>query len=444
MTRNRPKRRPGLGGSPRAKRRTLALAIGICFGATRAASASPADTFGFGAESQGMGATGAALGSGFAEAYLNPARLGADHRQTLSAGAESFLFSLHAYGIHAPGAVADGTSGLVIGLQAPIPFGGLLRDRIAIGIASFTPVRDLARARLLFPERPQFPILIDRADSLNLDLGLGADLGHGIRVGASLMVLAGLVGNVDVQSDVLGRVATVVDDQLVATYAPVLGASVDLDPNTVVAATWRGALRADFDVVVRVHDLGSLVVPDLHISGVAQYDPMQLYVELGRRLGAFDLAAGATYKHWSALHGWLGATVRCPPDRPDCAALPAPSVALSDTVVPRVGAAWHLPLTTRAVGTLRAGYFLEPSPLGEQTGAANIFDATRHALTFGYGVDLAPPAVPIHVAMYWQHHFLVERRHVKSPDVDPSNAGYPSVSTGGSVDAVGLVAGVDY
>lgn len=409
------------------------------------AAASPADLFGFGPESQSMGGTGAAVGRGFGAAYGNPALLSRSRSRELSLGYQLARFSLRADGPRAPGPLGvEGLSGTYIGAVLPIPFGGVLEHRLVAGLGAFTPRSLIARARLLYPERPQFPVLADRAQTLEFTMGLGADLGHGVRVGAGARALAELVGTVVVRTDTSGRVGTVVDDQLVATYAPVVGVAAELGRGWEAGLTWRGALSAEFQVLVEVHDLGQLVIPDLHIDGVAQYDPSELQAEVGKRLGPVLLAAGATYKRWSSFPGWTRPTVECPPSRPDCLALRTAPVGFHDTVVPRLGAELTLPLARSSEAHLRGGWFFEPSPVPEQTGASNYFDDARHAFTIGYGVTLVEPLPPVSVDAFFQEHLLVSRTHQKGAGVDPANPGAPAVKSSGSVQNFGVVLGVRF
>lgn len=391
-----------------------------------------------------MGGGGAAVGRGFETTFTNPALLSRSRKRELSLGIQAASFSLSASGKNAPGNVSEEPlSGTYIGFVLPLPFGGILQHRLVLGLGAFTPSTLIARARLLYPERPQFPLLADRAQSLDFNMGIGADLGHGIRAGIGARALAELVGTVVVRTDASGHVGTVVDDQLVATYAPVIGASYERE-KWKAGLTWRGELNADFNVSVQVHDLGLLVVPELHIAGVAQYDPMQLQLEVARKLGPWTLAAGATWKHWSAFPGWARATVECPASRPDCLALKPAPVDFHDTVVPRLGADYAIELSPAAASHLRGGYFFEMSPVPEQTSESNYWDNDRHVLTLGYGVELSDPLPPVSVDLFYQLHVLAPRTHPKDAGVDPANAGYPEVKTSGSVQNFGLIAGVKF
>lgn len=413
--------------------------------ATGVAHASPADLYGFGPRGQAMAGMGAAVGRGFEATYGNPALLSHTRTRELSIGWQAVSFSLTTEGDNAPGDVSEeGVSGTFIGVALPIPFGGILEDRVTLGLGVFTPSTLIARARLLYPERAQFPLLTDRSQTLNFNMGIGVDLGHGIRVGAGALALAELTGTVVVRTDSSGRVGTTVDDQLIATYAPIVGAAYEIDPDTEVGLTFRGALEADFDVVVQVYDLGSLVIPNLNISGVAQYDPLQLQAEIAHRFDQLTLAGGVTWKHWSAFEGWQKATVECPPSKPDCEALVPEPVGFHDVLIPRVGVMYDFSLSSDAKAQLRAGYAFEPSPVPEQTGLSNYLDSTRQVIAVGYGIELAEPLPPIRLDFFYQQQILMPRTHEKDAGVDPANAGAPSIRGSGFVFNSGVIAGVKF
>lgn len=428
----------------RATVRGSLLVVGaLC--AVGGALASPAEQFGFGPRSQALAGVGTAVGRGVDTTFTNPALLSRETRSEFTFGWQSTRFMLHADGPNAPGDLSEETlHGTTIGVVLPVPFGGFLEDRVVLGLGVFTPSTTLARARLLYPERAQFPVLTDRAHTLNFNAGAGVDIGYGLRVGAGAMALAELVGTVVVRTDTTGRVGTAVDDQLVTTFAPVAGVAWDFAKDASAGLVYRGALRADFDVIVEVNDLGSLIVPDLNITGVAQYDPAQVQLEVGRRWGAWTVALAATYKRWSAFDGWQRPTVKCPSSQPDCEALRPEPVEFHDTVVPRIAAAYAFALSPDAKAEARFGYFWEPTPMGEQTGAANYFDNDRHAIGIGYGVELAEPLPPIRVDVVYQHQFLFARTHQKKASVASDNPGAPQVETGGQVMSTGIALGVKF
>ena len=430
---------------PLVKRSLAALGVVVASLAGRDALASPQDLFGYGSRATAMGATGAASAEGIDATWGNVALLSLARSRELTLGLEEAYLDLYARGGRLPGAVhPEPMRGTVIGGVLPLPFGGVLRDRVALGFGFFTPTNVVVRGRVLYPETPQFALLGDRMQSVTIQAGLGLDLGYGIRVGAGFSALAAIAGSVVVQTDTSGSVGTKVDDQLVASYAKAFGASYDFLDDYRVGVAWRSPLAARFSVAIEVHDLGMLKVPPFNIAGLAQYDPGQLAIEVARVKGRVKIAGGVTYKKWSSYPGAPEATVLCPPEQPACLALvPAPS-GFHDTIVPRVGAEIDLDEGEGYALKLRFGYFYEPSPTPEQTGEANGFDNARHALTLGYGVHLSDPLPPIRVDFFSQWHQLAKRTHTKDPAVDPKNAAAPSVDTGGHVIMAGLTATVRF
>jgi len=423
----------------------IALTAAIALGAGRA-EASPEDVIGFGPRASALGATGAADAQGYESVYGNPALLSLARRRELALGVQSALFDLRG-----PSKVAYGPlHGSVIGAVLPVPFGGILQDRIAIGLGFFTPFDLVVRGKILYPERPQFPVA-DRTQSVAIQAAIGVDVGHGVRVGGGFAALAALSGTVLVATDASGRVGTTVDDTLVASYGPVVGASYDIGDAWRVGVTFRGTLVGRFDVVINVKDLG-ITVPPLNISGVAQYDPLQVAVEFARVKGPWRGAIGVTYKRWSAFPGIAEPTVRCPwldpktgmPVTDSCSALIPPAPGWHDTVVPRAGVERIFAPSARVEMRARAGFFFEPSPSPAQTKESNIYENARAAVTFGYGLTLGPERARFSFDAFGQAQALVPRQHVKERGVAPDNPGAPRATSGGWIGAAGFTLGVQF
>lgn len=411
-----------------------------------AAAASPQDVLGYGARTPALGATGAALAEGYEAVYANPALLSLARARRLTLGMTAATFDLRA----GPdgdqrlpyGPLRGGTIGAVL----PVPFGGVLADRVTLGLGFFTPFDVVVRGRILLPERPQF-LLADRVQSVAVQAGLGVDIGHGLRLGGGFTALAALTGSVVAATDSSGRIGTIVEDTLVASYAPIVGASWERGPWRVGAA-FRGALAGRFNVVITVRDLGEITVPPLNISGLAQYDPLQIALEVARSSGGWTVALGATYKRWSGYPGPAEATVRCPSIDPDtggpfedpCDPLIPADPGYSDTIVPRVGVERTMALRPSVTARLRGGAFFEPSPAPAQTGEQNLYDNHRLALTLGYGVSIGP----VDLDLFGQAHWLLPRSHEKDPSVSAENPGAPGAETGGVIMAGGLTAGVAF
>lgn len=392
--------------------RAWGAAIGLAVWlASGLAEASPVDVFGYGPRTSAMGATGAAIGSGAETTWANPALLSLGRERELTLGFQAAAVAVKATGPGMPGDLhPDAMRGTLIAASLPLPFEGLLRDRVAIGLAFYTPTNVVVRGRVLYPETPQFPLVTDRLQSIALQAGMGLDLGRGLRVGLGVAALAAISGTVIVATDNSGSVGTKVDDQLVASYAALLGASYDLGESYRVGLTYRGSLAARFAVQIEVHDLGALEVPPFNIAGLAQYDPWQIQGEVARVKGAWRLAVGATFKRWSVYPGAPEPTVLCPPEKPACAALVPASPGFHDTIVPRLGVERELHATGSWAVLARGGYFFEPSPAPEQKGSANLFDNSRHAVTLGGAFQLREP-LPLRVEIFGQYHLLAERTH---------------------------------
>ncbi|MBM4359491.1 MAG: hypothetical protein FJ096_15410 [Deltaproteobacteria bacterium] len=402
------------------------------------AAASPQGVLGFGHRAMALGTTGTASAEGADAVYENPALLSAARHTTLQLGFEGAALGLRVDGPGMPGAVgATPLRATTIGAVLPLPFAGILRDRAALGLGFVTPTDVVVRARLLYPERVQFP-LADRLQSVAVQAAMGLDLGHGVRLGAGVTALAALEGDVLVRTDVSGKIGTQVSDTLVASYAPVFGASWEsASGRHRVGVAFRGELVGRFDVVIRAEDLGSIVIPPLHVSGLAQYEPWQLAVEAARVEGPVRVAFGLKYAHWSAYPGPAEATVRCE-DAPElegaCDAKVPQPVGYRGTVSPRFGVEGVLDLGPAAELKGRAGYAFEPTPAPEQRGARNLFDMSRSVASVGIGVAFA--RLPFSLDAFAQLQMLHARTHEKRvEDGAPSSF---TVTTAGTLSAGGL------
>jgi long-chain fatty acid transport protein len=404
-----------------------------------------------------MGETGTASSRGWDAAYTNPALLSRVRANVLAVGVQGATLDLHADGTGLPGRVsALPAKGVLVGAEVPLPFGAALRNRVALGLALYAPTDTLVRARILYPETPQFPLFVDRAQSLALRLGAGADLGLGVRVGAGFAALAELVGSIGIAS-AGGTVSSRVEDQLLATYAPTFGAAWDLPLDRArdgarrwrVGATWRGVLEARVGVTVDASKLSTLSLPPFDIAGVAQYDPEEASLEVARDETSWVIAAGVTWKRWSAYPGVFAATVVCASGQ-ECLALAPPRIAFSDTLAPRLGAERTIPLARRAALRVRGGFLVEPTPVPRSLPTSRaydagsqgfvlvptrFFDATRYVFTVGGGVDLGEFA-PVAIDLFLQWHTLASAR----ADTPPA----PPAGLSGSALAWGLAVAVRF
>ena len=425
----------------------------LSLGAEASASASPEDVFGFGARSSALAGTGTASAEGYEAVYANPALLPYTRDTKLTLGFQGAIFDLRAGG-EIP---TDHLAGSIIGAALPIPIPGVLKNRITLGVGFFTPFNLVVRGRILYPEVKQF-ILGDRTESVAVQAALGVDLSwwngrerqSGLHIGGGFAALAALRGNVLVGVDGTGKIGSVVQDTLVGSYAPVVGASMDVSRDFRIGAAFRGELVGRFNVEILVKDLGSITVPPLEISGVAQYDPWEISAEFAKVSGPFRAALSLTYKHWSAYPGPPEATVRCPVDPmtgavQPCDALVPPAPNFHDTAVPRVSAEYTFAARSGVDMRFRGGYAFEPTPAPAQTKEPNLFDEHRSIVSIGYGLDLKKPVVAgLSLDSFAQLQILHGRDHKKDAAVPATNPGAPDTKTSGVVVAGGTTLGVGF
>ena len=386
------------------------------------AEASPQDLFGYGARPVSMGGTGAAFADDFSAVHANPAGLSRLRARSLTLGYVGTAFWLDVADRHFP---ADTGSATMIGLGLPIPFGGALRDRVGLGLGFFTPTNVIVRGRITRAETPQFLILPDRVQTVALQIGLGVALPAGFRVGVGVMAMAGLTGTVLVATDASGRSSSRIDDQLVATYAPVLGVQWERG-DWRFGATYRGALVANFLVSIEARDLG-INLPIFNISGVAQHDPAQAQVEAAWQHRGWTAALGITGKQWSSYPGPAAATTDNSP------APPPPD--FSDTVVARLGVEHRWSWTDGTHVALRGGHFYEPTPAPAATASRAYLDNDRHVFAAGLSIGATAAGTRYTVDLFSQTHWLAPRE---------ASAATGVVSHGGALLHIGTSATVTF
>jgi long-chain fatty acid transport protein len=380
--------------------RACAIAIAVVALAAPAAASEP-DLFGFGARAGALAGTGAADAEGYDAVYANPAGLVGPTRRRLTIGYVLARYDLTLDGPHRP---VDGTNGILIGADLPLPFGGVLQDRLAIGLGFYFPVGVINRARDGFTDEPRLALLDDRTQVVSVLVAAAARLHQRVSVGIGVLALAALVGDITIKPDASGRITTVSEEQLLASYAPVAGVRVVATRWLSLGAVVRGESKSRYDIEVK-NSLGTLLpiqLPTLHIAGTAQLDPLQAALGASFRVNWLRFNLELTWKHWSAYQNPVENAT------PGAPAQPPPGY--HDTAVPRVGVeatgAWG-----RARLHGRVGYFYEQSPAPRN--APILIDADRHALTGGAGFEWLGAKLSLAVDAFAQWHHLAssERAH---------------------------------
>jgi long-subunit fatty acid transport protein len=359
------------------------------------AAGSVLDLFGYGARGVALAGAAATSAEGHAAVYYNPAALGFERHRTFSLGYHHAVFDLELDGEAAEIRDAPAT---LIGMGIPLPLGGFMTERLALGAAFVVPFGSVLLAEVPRPGEPSFVLLQSRAQTVSLQLGGGLRVSETVSVGAGFIALAELGGSIQVAPNETGRIGSTVHDELLADYAPTAGLLFRPGGGVVAAAVFRGESKATFDLPLDA-DLGEtfpLPVPPLSISGVAQFDPRQVAFEIGGPVSGTPVrvAGGATWKQWSRFPNPIVYTATRPGDAPQ------PGPAFGDTWVLRAGAEAVLP-TGGLILSPRLGYAREPSPAPLQTGFHGYVDNHRHIVGLGLGVSWQ--TLRVDVGGQWHH-----------------------------------------
>jgi long-subunit fatty acid transport protein len=347
-----------------------ALSVGV-------AKASPQDLFGFGARASGMANTGVAFADTWESVYLNPAGLARARRKSVVFGVVLGGYDLNLDGERF---AAEPITSTTIGAVLPLPFGGVLENRLALGVGFYTPTNIMIAGSIGLPDAPQF-LVLNRAQSSAINVSLGFDFHDwidGLRVGGGVSALGSFAGSVVAGIDATGRFGSTVETQVLASFAPIFGAQYD-HRDFSFGLVYRGRIESRFEFNVVATDL-PLEVPRITIGGLAQYDPDQVGAEVAwRPLPELQLALGATYKLWSDYPG--------PTTRTSASSDDPPPVNFHDTLTPRV--AGEYTVTRRNVSVaFRLGYAYDPTPAPRARAEARYLDGDRHTLFGGFGLEV--------------------------------------------------------
>ncbi len=417
------------------------------------ASASPPDLFGFGGRTQGLAMTGTSYETGYEAVYANPAGLGAARTRNLTIGFTGGGYQLRLDGMDAP---LTPPRGITIGFALPLPFGDILEDRLVFGGGFYTPAEVLLRGNIRFPQALQWTVL-ERAQVVAILVGLGIDL-HGVvdglQIGIGVNALANVFGELAVRLDETNSFSSVVETQLVTSFAPIVGVRYEHPAEDGARSEWgvglsyRHEVTSSFELNVATSDL-PITLPVLTVGGLVQYDPPTLLAEgFWRPVPELMLVLNLTTRFWSAFNGVQIPTTAMGLDAPD----PGFSIIPS----PRVAAEYHLE-DARFALDLRLGYGFEASPAppariaNRRTSAGQdvpgdtvpfrILDNHRHVMTAGLGwtIKLGEHGEAIVIDVNGQLHVLMDRTH----EIGQTD-GAPPMTTGGYLGQAGWTIGAHF
>jgi hypothetical protein len=411
---------------------------------TGLARANPLEVFGLTSRRAGQANTGVGAADDVSALYYDPAGLVA------SRGGELVVGTLAAYshlGINRlPVRLAD-PIGFQLAVRAPLPLGGALADRFAVGAALHLLPRDLARISAPAPDEPFYPYYGDRLSRVVALPGAAARLGGGVAVGAAVNMLTGL-GVVSYPAEGGTRAPDPRAGERIPTTARVIaGVQWQVDSSLRLGAVYRQRFEARYAAASSTIVDGEPVEVDLRAS--SHFTPHQVAVGLGWTTEAFAAALDIGWAKWS---GYAGPYMRARPRQPLDPAYRTPVVPFDDSITVRAG----LESLTDAGLVYRGGYGYESSPVPkDQHGVTNLLDGTKHTVAFGGGYVWKKLRLDAHVQIQ-----LVSTRsssktvydgmgtydpYTSLPDEDTSlpgtqisNQGFPSLKSGGEVFSAGL------
>jgi len=164
------------------------------------AAANIFDIYGLGARGTAMGSAQTADATDYDAVFYNPARLTARRKTRFGFALQLVAPSLDINRpSSSPGESAGGRDSVLpgenIGVTAGVvfPMGGLIEDRIAIGVAFFLPTLNATRLEAFDPSVPQYVMYQALPDQLVIAVGVAVEPLDGVRLGAGAQVLAALV-----------------------------------------------------------------------------------------------------------------------------------------------------------------------------------------------------------------------------------------------------------
>ncbi len=412
----------------------VAGTVFTCLALAGPALASPVDLFGYGARGQGLAGAIGATAEGAESVYYNPAGLAFGTRPSFAIGYQLGSFDLR-YGVgdgEMQTSEALDAPALSLGFAVPIPFGGILEDRLALGFGFVIPQTSILIADIERPADPTFLIVENRAQTVSIQAALSFRINDALCLGIGTIALAELDGAIDVAPNAAGRIGAKVTDELIADYALVAGVMLRLLPRELEARrvyglalglTYRGESIAEFNLPITA-DLGEsfgIPIPEITVRGVASYDPSEVSLEATLRpIDQLSVALGATWEQWSTFPLPL-AYAAVPEGTP-----PQPLPNFEDVFSFKIGLEGDIALGDDFRLLPRFGFSYAPSPVPDQTGFHNHLDSDR--MIFALGIGARWGRVRLDIAA--QLHDLAERTSTKV-DAPETNPGFPSITSTG-------------
>lgn len=410
------------------------------------ARANPIEVFGLTSQRAGQANTGVAAADDASALYYDPAGLVA------SPGGELVIGTLGAYSHLAINSRRVGLAdpyGLQLAVRAPLPLGGALADRFAVGVGLHLLPRNVARIIAPAPDQAFYPYYGDRLSRVVVLPGAAMRLGHGLSIGGAVNVLAGLGGSIYAAEGATRAIDARVDERVPTVARAIAGVHWQLSSSLRLGAVYRQRFEIPFSTSAQTIVAGEPIDIDLRAAG--QFTPHQVAAGIAWASEDFTAALDVGWASWS---GYPGPYVKVDSRLPLVGPVPGqpPHVPFRDTISVRAG----LESPASEGVAFRGGYGFESSPVPRnQRGVTNLLDGTKHTIAFGGGYAWQRLRVDAHV----QIQLVSTRRSTKTVydgtgDYDPytsvrdedamtagtqiSNPGYPTIKSGGEVVSAGF------
>jgi hypothetical protein len=443
--------------SPRRLAAALAAA-GVALLSPAKARASALDVHGFGpAGVAEINARSARADDGTA-AFYNPGGLGKGSGYRVEITATGGISALAAQDKALP---LESPFGIALALDATIPLGEPIGDRIRFGFGGYFLPSSALRLIARRTDEPLFPYFDNRTQRLVLIPALAVRITGALSIGAAVNVLGGVIGSADVRPGASGAAEPRIEVEASTRAAVNLGARFDPAPGVRLGLTYRQRFSVPARVATTALIGGVPLDVDIDVRE-ALFDPGTVVVGSSFDWGRATFEIDASYSAWSSYEGpFVKVDAELPGVRIGSDPVPA---LFRDTVSLRGAATYRVDLGRRAELTARAGAGFEPSMMtNAQQGRTNLADGDKAFFGLGATLELReilPKTFRIGVGASGQIVAGYEQakracagqpcpiNSVAGPDAaDPgagiSNPGYPALRAGGSLWSLSLGLGVD-
>src|SRR5262245_24034238 len=351
------------------------LALTLC----APARASTPDVFGFGSESTSLAGAVTACASDFSAVFYNPAGLAlAGSARTVAFGMTGYTSQLSIRGERQT--ISDPLA-FELGVRAPVPIGGALRDRFAVGLGLHLLPDQIVRVLAHTPDEAFFPYYDNRTQRLVVIPGIAAKITPRLSLGVGFNFLAGLSGKVDTSQGGTRTLEPRIDETIFSTVKIHAGAHYDAAPELQLGLAYRQGFSVPFKTFSNNSVAGTEI--DINIDAEGLFTPDEVWGGAAWTHGNVRLSLDGGWLRWSAWRGPYVAVSSVLPIAGPFEVTP-PAVPYNDIFSVRAGLLW------RATETLmvRAGGGFEPSPMPDQPGVTNLLDGNKIILAAGAGLEL--------------------------------------------------------